>query len=289
MNRKQYLISIIALAIISIGLIISQAIFNYTNWFMIMLAPMLGYLYIKYRVDGGVQYFSTRFNMLLDYDLDTETALKMAQDGFDNAPTANLKTMYQMYIGLALYYKGSYEESIRSFNQVDLNKLNPVFHTLVFAFSAYAAFEIDDTETYNQSLDRLHSLKTRVPAKYATFVESYEEILEAIQNMDVSVDHYKEMIDKHFSGDNGFIARKLNYQYRLAYYYKAIGDTLEMDKCLAFVIANGKDQHLAIKAKTMFQNSVNIEDFIYDSAKKDDVVEEVKDDEEKISHDNLIE
>jgi tetratricopeptide (TPR) repeat protein len=286
MNRKQYLTSIIVLSVISIALIITQAIFDYTNWFMIMLAPMLGYLFIKYRVDGGVQYFSSRFNMLLDYDLDPDAALKMAQDGFDNAPTANLRTMYQMYIGLALYYKGNYEESIRNFNLVDLTKLNPVFHTLVFAFSAYAAFEINDAETFAQSLDRLHSLKTRVPGKYATFVQSYEEILEAIQNMEVSIDHYKEMIDKHFSGDNGFIARKLNYQYRLAYYYKAIGDTLEMDKCLAFVIANGKDQHLAIKARKMFQNSVKVEDYIYDPTRKDTVVEEV---EEEINKDNLIE
>lgn len=263
MNRKQFIRSIIVLSAISIILIITNAIFNYNpSWLLVMIVPLLGYLYIKYRVDGGVQYFSTRFNMLLDYDLDVAQALQLAKDGLESAPTEGLKAMYRMYVGMAYYYNGDYDESIKTFNLIDLNKISVVFHTLIFTFTAYCAFEIGDTETFDQALDRLKNIKTRVPAKYGAFVENYEEILEAIKNMDVSIDHYKEVIDKHFSQDNGYISRKLNYNYRLAYYFKAIGDIESMDKCLAFVIANGKEQHLVKRAKTMFQNTVKIEDYV---------------------------
>jgi len=263
MNRKQFITSIIILAVGSVILIITNAIFNYNqSWLLVMIVPLLGYLFIKYRVDGGVQYFSTRFNMLLDYDLDVVQALEIAQNGLKNAPTEGLKSMYQMYVGMALYYNGEYDEAIKTFNLIDLNRINLVFHTLIFTFTAYCAFEISDIVTFDQALDRLKNIKTRVPAKYGTFVENYEEILDAIKNMDVSIDHYKEVIDKHFSEDNGYVSRKLNYNYRLAYYYKAVGDIEAMDKCLAFVIANGKQQHLVKRAELMFQHSVKVEDYL---------------------------
>lgn len=268
MNRKQYVTSLVILGVVATGLIVTNAIWAYMNWLLIFLIFFVGYMFIKYRVDGSVQYFSTRFNMLLDYDLDTEGALKMAQEALAKAPTANLKSMYLLYVGMAQYYNGDYEDAIKSFNMVELNRLNIVFHALIFAFSAYCAFEIGDQETFDLSLERETTLKSRVPVKYQGFVAGYVEILDAIKNMDVSIDHYKEMVEKHFGTDDGYIARRLNYNYRLSYYYKAVGDTLEMDKCLAFIIANGKNQHLAKRAKTMFTGLVNVEDFVYDPVKK---------------------
>ncbi|MBU0997594.1 MAG: hypothetical protein KKE16_06040 [Firmicutes bacterium] len=276
MNKKQYLASLIILGVVSIGLIVTNAIWDYMNWVLIIALFFIIYMFIKYRIDGSVQYFSTRFNMLLDYDLDMEGALKMAEEALKKAPTEAIKSMYRMYLGMAQYYSGYYDDAVKSFNQVELNRLNNVFHALVFAFTAYASFELHDQETFDQSLERIRQLKSRVPLKYQNFVGGYEEILDAIKNMDVSIDHYKEMVEKHFGNDDGFIARKINYNYRLSYYYKAIGDTVEMDKCLAFVIANGKNQHAALRAKEMFKGSVNIEDFVYDPTKKPEVVETVE-------------
>ncbi|GEM_PF-622099 len=276
MNKLQYRVSLIVLGVVSIGMIVTNAIWIYMNWVLIIAIFFIIYMFIKYKIDGSVQYFSTRFNMLLDYDLDTEGALKMAEEALSKAPTDAIKSMYQMYLGMAQYYNGNYEDAIKSFNMVELNRLNNVFHALVFAFTAYSAFEIQDHETFDQSLERIKQLKSRVPLKYQNFVGGYEEILDAIQNMDVAMDHYKEMVEKHFGTDDGYIARKLNYNYRLSYYYKAIGDVVEMDKCLAFVIANGKNQHTAQRAKEMFQGSVNIEDYVYDPTRKLETVETVE-------------
>lgn len=264
MNRKQYITTLIAFAIIAIAGIITNAIFEYASWILIFTFVFVGYLYVKYRVDGSLQTFSTKFNMLLDYDLEVDAALEMAQKAYDNAPTNALKATYLLYVGMAHYYCGHYQEAILSFNQIDLAKMNPVFHALVFAFTAYSAFEINDQETFDLCVERIGALINQVPAKYKNFVSNYEEVLVATQNMETSIDNYKDMVEKHFANDDGYIARKLNYQYRLSYYYKAIGDTLEMDKCLAFCIANGKEQHIAKRAKALFQGSVNVEDYIYD-------------------------
>jgi hypothetical protein len=49
----------------------------------------------------------------------------------------------------------------------------------------------------------------------------------------------------------------------MAYYYRAINDEVEMDKCLAKVIANGKNHHTAIRAKELFKNNVKVEDYVF--------------------------
>jgi len=276
MNKKQYLTSLIILAVLSVAALVTNYFFQYADWLIILLGIMIGYTIVKQRINGAVQYFSTRFNMLLDYDLDIDEALKMAQEAFDNAPTATHRAMYQMYLAMAFYYKGDYDQAIRTFNSIELSRLNVVFHSLVFSFTGYAAWELHDTEAFDSALSRLTASADKVPAKYQDFVGSYVEVLEAIQNMDSSIDHYKEVIDKHFSNDDGYLAKKMNYLYRLSYYYKAIGDTEEMDKCLAFLIANGKNQHLALRAKEMFTGSVNVEDFVWDPTKKEEPVDNVE-------------
>ena len=81
-------------------------------------------------------------------------------------------------------------------------------------------------------------------------------------NADVALDQYKDMIEKHFSHPDGYISTKLVFHYRMADYYERLGDTLEMDKNLAFVIANGKNHHTAVQARRKFKNSVNVDDYI---------------------------
>ncbi len=288
MNRKQYITSLIIYFVISVSALITNAIFEYASMFVVITVIFLGYLFIKYRVDGSLQYFSSRFNMLLDYDLEVQAALDLAVKAYENAPTTNMKTSYQLYVGMAHYYCGNYDESIKTFQLLDLNRMNPVFHALVFSFTAYSAFELKDQETFDGALSRLTNLVNQVPSKYQSFVSNYIEVLEAIKNKDIAIDRYKEMVEKHFSLDDGYIARKLNYQYRLSYYYQAIGDTLEMDKCLAFCIANGKEQHIAKRAKELFKGSVEVSDYVYDPLKPNtEKVEvnqleevEIKDDQE---------
>lgn len=276
MNRKQYVITMAVYSSLSVIALITNAIWNYTNTILIITGIFVGYLFIRYRVDGRLQYFSSRFNMLLDYDLDVKQALDMALNAYENAPTPNMKASYALYVGLAHYYCGHYDEAIKTFNQLELQRMNPVFHALVFSFTAYSAFEIGDNDTFDSCLARMESLVGQVPNKYQSFVGNYREVLEAIKNMEFDHEGYLTMVEKHFANDDGYIARKLNYEYRKAYYYKMEGNTLEMDKCLAFCIANGKEQHLAARAKSMFQGSVNVEDYIYDPVKTNSV----KDDEE---------
>jgi len=278
MNRKQYIITMAVYSTLSIAALITNMIWNYTNTLLIITGIFVGYLFIRYKVDGKFQYFSSRFNMLLDYDLDVKQALDMAQTAYDSAPTANLKASYSLYVGMAHYYCGNYEEAIKTFNQIDLARMNPVFHALIFSFTAYSAFEIQDQETFDQCLARMESLVGQVPNKYQSYVASYKEVLEAIKNMEFDHEGYLNMVEKHFAKDDGYLARKLNYEYRKSYYYKMEGNTLEMDKCLAFCIANGKEQHLATRAKAMFQGSVNVEDYVYDptKVKQVEVEEEVE-------------
>jgi hypothetical protein len=69
-------------------------------------------------------------------------------------------------------------------------------------------------------------------------------------------------VEKHFSRNDGYITTQLVYQYRLALYYEKIGDDLERDKCLAFVIANGKEHHTAKSARMKFKGLVNVDEFV---------------------------
>jgi hypothetical protein len=131
-------------------------------------------------------------------------------------------------------------------------------------FIAYSAYELGDMDLFATQIERIEGVKSRIPGKYQGFVTNYTEILTGIQNKNVATDLYKDMIEKHFSREDGYISTKLIYNYRLADYYDLIGDPLEKDKCFAFVIANGKEHHTALQAKKRFTNLVNVEDFVYD-------------------------
>ncbi|MBU1144528.1 MAG: hypothetical protein KJ971_01550 [Firmicutes bacterium] len=262
MNRKQYVLSLVIVILVPVALITINAFHYFLDWIWIFLISTIGYMFIKYRLSGPIQMFANKFNMLVDYDLDISGAEHLAQEGVNNAATKNIKAMYMMYLGMAKYYSGKYEDAIKTLNSIELNRLNTVYHILIFSFTGYAAVEIDDIQTVDFSIERIKNVSLRVAKKYQGFAASYLEILEAIKNVDVSLDQYKDVIDKHFTRNDGYISTKLVYNYRMAIYYKKLNDILEMDKCLAFIIANGKEHHMAIKAKQMFQGSVNIEDYL---------------------------
>ncbi len=273
MNRKQYLTTLIVYGIVSLGLIISNGIMEYLEWMWIVIIITLGFLYIRYKISGPLQTYSKRFNMMVDYDLDVEGALKLTQENYDNAPTASVKSLFMIYLGMAYYYNGKYQEAINTFNQINLSKVNQVYHVLIFAFTAYAAFEIEDIETLDLSINRIEDTKDRLNKRYHGFAIGYADILNAMKNLELDPERYQEIIERSFSRDDGYISTKLVYNYRMAHYYKVLGKTEEMDICLAKVIANGKNHHTALQAKKMFQNTCNIEDYVF--TEKEDDLEEV--------------
>ena len=262
MNRKQFLITMITIIVASVALIVTNAILEYIQWIWVFVISMLGYMYLRYKLSTPLQTFSNKFNMLVDYDLDVETAEQLAKEGMNNAPTKNIQQLYAMYYGMAQYYNGKYEDAIKTFHLLELKRMNVVYHILVFAFSAYAAFELEDQDEFNLSLERINNLQSRITGRYKGFVASYIEILESMKNIDISLDTYRDMVEKHFGNPDGYISTKLTYHYRMAIYYKKINDVLEMDKNLAFVIANGQNHHTALRAREMFKNSVNVEDYV---------------------------
>ncbi len=262
MNRKQFLVTMISIIVVSVTLIVTNAIYAYIQWIWVFVISMLGYMYLRYKLATPLQTFSNKFNMLVDYDLDVETAEELAKEGMDNAPTKTIEQLYAMYYGMAQYYNGKYEDAIKTFHLLELKRMNVVYHILVFAFSAYAAFEIGDEDEFNLSLERIMNVQARITGRYKGFVASYIEILESMKNIDVALDTYRDMVEKHFGNPDGYISTKLTYHYRMAIYYKKINDVLEMDKNLAFVIANGLNHHTALRAREMFKNSVNVEDYV---------------------------
>lgn len=264
-NRKKYIIFVIAFLVIMVGAIVVNSLLpvdSRIDWLWIILIGSAGYIYIKYRVSGPLQLFASKFTMLVDYDINVAEAERIAYEGMVNAPTKNVGELYRVYYGMSQYYSGKYEDAIKTFNTVELKRLNVLYHILIFAFTCYSAFELGDEETFNIALDRIKNSKSRIPAKYTNFVASYEEILEAIKNIDTSLDNYKDVIERHFSRNDGYITTRLIYNYRLALYYEKLGDDLERDKCLAFVIANGKEHHTALGAIKKFKGLVNVEDFV---------------------------
>ncbi len=271
MNKKQYLTAVIAVIAIDLALIITRIFVAYIDWTWILVIVAALYLYLKYKTSGPLQAFSTKFNMLVDYDLDVAEAKRLCQERVNEAPTKNIKAFYMVYLGMATYYNGEYEEAIRTFNQIELKKLNNVYHILILSFIAYAAYEMDDMETFNLSIERIKNLQGTVNRKYLGFVGSYLQVLEAMQNMEENPEHYKEVIESQFSRNDGYISTKLIYNYRMAQYYETIKDEVEMDKCLAKVIANGKEHHTVIQAKKMFKNNVNVEDYVFQEEPEEDV------------------
>jgi len=220
-------------------------------------------MYLRYRISSPMQMFSTKFNMMVDYDLEVKKAKEMAQQGVDNAPTEGIKSLYMVYLGMAKYYCGEYRDAINTLNQIDVRKLNSAYHVLINAFAAYAAYEEGDTEAFNIALEKLRSAGERVSRRYVGFAAGYLEIIEAIKNLDNDPEKYKEVIERHFSREDGYISTKLIYNYRMAYYYKAVNNFEEMDKCLARVIANGKEHHTALQAKKLFTGTCKVEDYVF--------------------------
>ncbi|MCK7486625.1 MAG: hypothetical protein MZU97_14800 [Bacillus subtilis] len=182
-----------------------------------------------------------------------------------------MKEIYGMYYAMGLYYKGDYEAAVRAFNQIDMKKLDGVYHILIVAFIAYAEFELGDSEAFKAAVERLRGIKTGIPVKYQNYAANYLEILEAMDKLSDDPESYRAMMEKHFSREDGYISTRLIHNYRLALYHKEVGDVDAMDKALAFVIANGKDHHTALQAKKLFQGTVNIEDYVLR-----DTVEEVQ-------------
>lgn len=277
MNKKQYLVTMIIIVLIGVSLIATNAVWNYLDWTWVFVIIAAGYLFLRYKVSGPLQAFANKFNMLVDYDLDVKTAKELCLDRVENAPTSNTKALYMVYLGMATYYTGEYDEAVRVFNQIELKRLNNVYHVLIFAFTAYAAYEADDLDTFNLNIERIKNIQNSVHKKFLGFVGSYIQVLEAIQNLEENPEHYKEVIENQFSRNDGYISTKLTYNYRLAHYYRVMKDEVEMDKCLAKVIANGKEHHTALQAKKMFKNNVNIEDYVFVEEKETEEVEIVED------------
>ncbi len=270
MNRKEYLITLVAILVISVGLIVTNFFLEFIDWIWIFVITAFGYIYLRYKISGPVQLFSNKFNMLVDYDLAVNEALEMAKDRVENAPTQGIKALYMVYLGMAYYYSGNYDDAIKTFNQIELKRLNNVYHVLIFAFTAYAAYEAEDLETFNLSIERIKNIQGTIHRKFLGYVSSYIQVLEAIQNIETNPEHYREVIENQFSRHDGYISTRLTYNYRMAQYYRVINDEAEMDICLAKVIANGKEHHTALQAKKMFKNTVNVEDYVFE----DEVVEE---------------
>lgn len=278
MNKKQYRITLIVFGVVAVGLLVTNVIWEYVDLLWIFIAISLGYILIRYRVTTPLQQFSTKFNMLVDYDLDVEGALALAKNQYENAPTEAVAQLLSIYLGMGYYYNSKYDEAIKTFNQISLNKVNQVYHILIHTFSAYAAYEINDREAFDISLERMESAKQRIHKKYFAFASSYMEILEAMKNLEINPENYREVIERNFSREDGYISTRLIYNYRMALYYKTVANEEEMEKCLARVIANGKNHHTALRSRNMFKGTVNVEDFVFteaDSEPKDvDVVEE---------------
>lgn len=264
MNKKQYQTFLIVYAVASAALIITNFIFSYIqNWIWVFVIISIGYFYLRYKLTSPLQSFANRFNMMVDYDLDVEGALEMVKRQSENAPTKSIESMFNLYLGMAYYYNGKYEEAIKTFNQIPLKKVNSVYHILIFAFTAYSAFELGDEETFNIALERIENAKDHVGRKFVGFAHGYVEILNAMKNIETDPEHFREIIEKNFSREDGYVSTKLVYNYRMAQYYQQVGNIEEMDKCLAVCIANGKNHHTAIQAKKMFQNTCNVEDFVF--------------------------
>jgi len=263
-DKKQYTITMIVFAVGVAAAAVLSLGFQLFDSLYVLIVATAGYLYVKYRISSPLQMFSTKFNLLVDYDLDVEGALAMCKEHLDHAPTKGVEELYRWYYGMAQYYSGNYQEAIRTLNQVELKRMNAIYQVMIFVFIAYAAYEIEDMETFRLQIERIDGSKARIPAKYQAFIENYSEILNALLNRDQALDSYKATIEKHFSREDGYISTKLIYNYRMAAYHEALGDTLEKDKCLAFVIANGKNHHTALQAKKRFTDSVRIEDFVFD-------------------------
>ncbi|MFW5889148.1 MAG: tetratricopeptide repeat protein [Bacillota bacterium] len=284
MKKNEFYVTIITYAVLSAGLIVTNIIFEYLDWLLLFAIILIGYMYFRYRLSSPIQKFSNKFNMLVDYDLNMEEAINMSLEYIEEAPTKGIKALLQVYLGMAYYNNGEYEQAINTFKSIDLSKLNTVYHILIFAHQAYAYYELDDQEGFDLALERIRNIKPKINKKFLGYANSYERLLTTMKNMEEKPEEYKEVVEANLSSHKGFISQRLVYHYRLAHYYKVLGDTENMDKELAKVLANGKGHFTAKEAEKMFQNSVDVDDYIFtdDQPLEQEVKEEDKDFKEKI-------
>jgi len=122
----------------------------------------------------------------------------------------------------------------------------------------------------------MEEVKNRVNKRYLSFASNYLDILTAMKNLEFDPEKYREVVEKNFSREDGYISTRLVYNYRLSLYYKTVGNIEEMDRCLAKVIANGKNHHTAVRAKLLFKGTCNVDDYVFSEDKQPDEVEVVK-------------
>jgi len=263
MNKKEFYTTIIVFIVLATAIIVTNYIFEYLDWLLTFAIVLAGYMYFRYRLTSPMQRFVSKFNMLMDYDLEIEEAIQMALEHVENAPTKAIKGVFQLHLGMAYYNNGEYEKAIQTFNDIELQKMNTVYHVLIFAHQAYAYNELGNSEGFDLAIERINNVKPKIHRKFYAYATSYERLLKAIKNLEEDPEEYKNVIEAHLSQHNGYISQRLIYHYRMAKYYQAIGNTQEMDIHLAKVLANGKSHFTAKEAQGMFKNSVIVDDYIF--------------------------
>lgn len=264
MNRRQYWTIFSLIVVASVGaMLLDQYVIEGDYMLIIFIVMAVALMMLRSRITAPLQQFSNRFNMLVDYDLEVEQALELALEQTKKCPSVQVEELVNIYVGMAYYYNSRYDEAIKTFNQIKLNKVNTVYHVLVFAFTAYAAYEVGDKELFEQTLERMETVKTKINKRYFAFAASYLEILRAIQNLETNPEGYKEVIERNFSREDGYISTRLVYNYRMALYYKTVNNEEEAEICLAKVIANGKNHHTAVRAREMFKGTVKVGDYVF--------------------------
>lgn len=268
MKKKEFIITIVVFAVFSVGFVATNLILELLNqqslnWLLVFGIIFLGYLYLRYRLVQPLRSFASKFNMLLDYDLDIEGAIQLASEYVNEAPTRGMKSIYLLHLGMAYYNNGEYEKAVQTFDKIELQKINSVYHVLIFAHQAYAYDELGNDAGFDLALERITNIKDKIHRKFFAFASSYERILTAMKNLKEEPEEYKEVVEAHLSQHNGYISQRLVYHYRLAKYYEVVGDVEEMDKHLARVLANGKSHFTAKEAQDMFQNTVKVDDYVF--------------------------
>lgn len=264
MKKRDFYITIIVYAVLSVALIASKYIFGYElDWLLVFIIIFAGYLYVRYRLTSPVQKFSTKFNMLVDYDLDMEAAIQLCLDHMNESPTARMRALYEVHLGMAYYNNGEYEQALQTFRNLELSKLFPVYHVLIFAHQAYIFNELGQKDDFEAALERIRNVKASIGRKYIGYANSYERLLTVIGRLEEDPEEYKQVVEANLSNHSGYVSQRLIYHYRLAKYYEAIGDEKEMDIQLAKVLANGKGHFTAKEAQKMFKNTVNVDDYVF--------------------------
>ncbi|HKL47994.1 MAG TPA: hypothetical protein VJ878_04925, partial [Candidatus Izemoplasmatales bacterium] len=155
MKKKEFYTTIGVFAVLSTAFIITNLIFVYLDWLLAFAIVLVAYMYFRYRLTSPMQKFANKFNMLMDYDLDIEGAIQMAQEYVDEAATRSMKGIFQLHLGMAYYNNGEYDKAIQTFNGIELQKLNTVYHVLIFAHQAYAYYELGSEEGFDLALERI--------------------------------------------------------------------------------------------------------------------------------------